>query len=183
MPECTPAHRARVITAHTDWRPSEPARFPGGGRHPARTLTASARASNVARPLLLVIDDEPVVLKLLDRLASRLGYEVVTFSGGVEALQALHRRPADLAMVDLRMPDANGLDLLRQIRSSFPACEVILMTGFAAVDSAVEAIKLGAREYLTKPFDLDRLREVLTEIRTELERRAQVMALESQVAK
>jgi two-component system response regulator HydG len=86
-------------------------------------------------------------------------------------------------MVDLRMPDANGLDLLRQIRSSFPACEVILMTGFAAVDSAVEAIKLGAREYLTKPFNLDRLREVLTEIRTELERRAQVMALESQVAK
>ena len=58
------------------------------------------------------------------------------------------RRPADLAMVDLRMPDVNGLDLLRQIRRGVPGCEVILMTGHAAVDSAVEAIKLGAREYL-----------------------------------
>ena len=61
-------------------------------------------------------------------------------------------------MVDLRMPDVNGLDLLRQIRATVPSCEVILMTGFAAVDSAVEAIKLGARDYLPKPFDFDRLR-------------------------
>ena len=93
------------------------------------------------------------------------------------------RRPADLAMVDLRMPDVNGLDLLRQIRTAVPSCEVILMTGFAAVDSAVEAIKLGAREYMTKPFDVERLRQVLTEIREELERRAQLLALESQVAR
>jgi two-component system response regulator HydG len=144
---------------------------------------SSPRSATAARPLLVVIDDEPPVLKLLERLAVRVGYDVATFTSAVEALQALHRRPADLAMVDLRMPDANGLDLLRQIRTSIPACEVILMTGFASVDSAVEAIKLGAREYLTKPFDLERLREVLTEIRTELERRAQVMALEGQVAK
>src|SRR5213596_80865 len=92
------------------------------------------------------------------------------------------RSPADLAMVDLRMPDVNGLDLLRQIRVSAPSCEVILMTAYAAVDSAVEAIKLGAREYLTKPFDFERLKQVLTDIRMELERRAQVLALESQVA-
>ena len=84
------------------------------------------------------------------------------------------RKPADLAMVDLRMPDVNGLDLLRQIRTTVPGCEVILMTAYAAVDSAVEAIKLGAREYLTKPFDFDRLRQVLVDIRDELERRAQV---------
>src|SRR5207249_4930817 len=102
---------------------------------------------------------------------------------GTEAMQALARRPADLAMVDLRMPDVNGLDLLRQIRTSTPGCEVILMTAYAAVDSAVEAIKLGAREYLTKPFDFERLKQVLTDIRVELERRAQVVALESQVAR
>src|SRR5262245_65801325 len=93
------------------------------------------------------------------------------------------RKPADLAMLDLRMPDVSALELLRQIRPAVPTCEVILMTAHAAVDSAVEAIKLGAREYLTKPFDFDRLRRLLNDIREELERRAQVAALESQVAR
>jgi DNA-binding NtrC family response regulator len=136
-----------------------------------------------ARPLLLVVDDELPVLKVVERLAAKAGFDVVTCASGAEAMRLLMRKPADLAMVDLRMPDVNGLDLLRQIRTSVPGCEVILMTAYAAVDSAVEAIKLGAREYLTKPFDFDRLRQVLGDIRLELERRAQVAALESQVAR
>src|SRR5713226_2929745 len=139
--------------------------------------------SVLMRPLLLVVDDEPPVLKVIERLAGKAGFEVVTCGSGSEAMRALMRKPADLAMVDLRMPDVNGLDLLRQIRAAVPSCEVILMTAYAAVDSAVEAIKLGAREYLIKPFDLDRLRQVLGEIRFELERRAQVAALETQVAR
>jgi len=136
-----------------------------------------------SRPLLLVVDDEVPVLKVVERLAARAGFDVVTCASGADAMRTLMRRPADLAMLDLRMPDVNGLDLLRQIRASVPGCEVILMTAFAAVDSAVEAIKLGAREYLTKPFDFDRLRHVLEQIRMEIERRAQVLALESQVAR
>jgi DNA-binding NtrC family response regulator len=116
-------------------------------------------------------------------VAGKAGFDVVACASGDEALRALRRRPADLAMVDLRMPDVNGLDLLRQIRAEVPSCEVILMTAYAAVDSAVEAIKLGAREYLTKPFDFDRLRRVLAQIREELGRRAQVLALEDQVAR
>jgi len=136
-----------------------------------------------ARPLLLVVDDELPVLRVVERLAAKVGFDVVTCASGSEAMRALARKPADLAMVDLRMPDVNGLDLLRQIRTAVPSCEVILMTAFAAVDSAVEAIKLGAREYLTKPFDFDRLRQVLVDIRLELERRAQVVVLESQVAR
>ena len=135
------------------------------------------------RPLLLVVDDEIPVLKVIERVAARVGYDVVTCTSGAAALKALMCKPADLAMVDLRMPDVNGLDLLRQIRSSVPGCEVMLMTGYAAVDSAVEAIKLGAREYMTKPFDIDRLRQVLIDIRTELERRANVIALEGEVAR
>src|SRR3954462_4474530 len=137
----------------------------------------------VERPLLLVVDDEQPVLRVIERLAAKIGFEVVTCGSGADAMRTLLRRPADRAMVDLRMPDVNGLDLLRQIRSTVPGCEVILMTGYAAVDSAVEAIKLGAREYLTKPFDFDRVKQVLGEIRAELERRAQVLALESQVAR
>jgi DNA-binding NtrC family response regulator len=132
---------------------------------------------------LLVVDDEAPVLRVIERLAAKAGFEVETCGSAAEAMRTLMRRPADLAMVDLRMPDVNGLDLLRQIRTAVPSCEVILMTGFAAVDSAVEAIKLGAREYLTKPFDFDRLKRVLAEIRGELERRAHVFALESQVAR
>ena len=136
-----------------------------------------------ARPLLLVVDDEPPVLKVIERVAAKAGYDVVTCTSGTEALRVLMRKPADLAMVDLRMPDVNGLDLLRQIRTSVPSCEVILMTAYANVDSAVEAIKLGAREYLIKPFDFDRLRQLLTDIREELERRANVIALEGEVAR
>jgi two-component system, NtrC family, response regulator AtoC len=137
----------------------------------------------VGRPLLLVVDDEVPVLKVVERLAVKAGFDVTACASGADAMRTLMRKPADLAMVDLRMPDVNGLDLLRQIRKNVPGCEVILMTAYAAVDSAVEAIKLGAREYLTKPFDFDRLRQVLTDIRLEIERRAQVLALESQVAR
>ena len=140
-------------------------------------------ASRAERPLLLVVDDEIPVLKVIERLAAKVGFDVATCTSGADAMRTLLRRPADLAMVDLRMPDVNGLDLLRQIRTTVPGCEVILMTAYAAVDSAVEAIKLGAREYLTKPFDFERLKQVLDDIRAEIERRAQVVALESQVAR
>jgi two-component system response regulator HydG len=135
------------------------------------------------RPLLLVVDDEAPVLKLIERVAAKIGFDVVTASNGGDGMRALMRRPADLAMVDLRMPDVNGLDLLRRIRETVPGCEVILMTAYAAVDSAVEAIKLGAREYLTKPFDFDRLRQVLGAMRDEIQRREQILALESEVAR
>ncbi|HYM25944.1 MAG TPA: sigma-54 dependent transcriptional regulator, partial [Vicinamibacterales bacterium] len=149
---------------------------------PAPRSMAIVKAAT-ARPSLLVVDDEAPVLRVVERLAAKAGFDVITCGSGSEALSALMRKPADLAMVDLRMPDVNGLDLLRQIRATTPSCEVILMTAYAAVDSAVEAIKLGAREYLTKPFDFDRLKQVLTDIRVEIERRAQVVALESQVAR
>ena len=153
------------------------------GREPSAYTSAVSKTPPSTRPLLLVVDDEQPVLRVVERLAAKAGYDVVTCASGADAMRELMRKPADLAMVDLRMPDVNGLDLLRQIRTSVPSCEVILMTAHAAVDSAVEAIKLGAREYLTKPFDFDRLKVVLVEIREELERRAQVVALESQVAR
>jgi two-component system response regulator HydG len=162
-----------------DWTASAAADSP---QRQAPIFTVVHRPAT-SRPLLLVVDDELPVLKVIDRIAAKIGFDVVTCASGVEAMRVLMRRPADLAMVDLRMPDVNGLDLLKQIRTEVPSCEVILMTAYAAVDSAVEAIKLGAREYLTKPFDFERLRQVLNDIREELDRRAQILALESQVAK
>src|SRR5690349_4264728 len=140
---------------------------PTSVRWAASPNTMAILKTATTRPSLLVVDDEAPVLRVIERLAAKAGYEVITCGSGSEALRALMRKPADLAMVDLRMPDVNGLDLLRQIKATVPGCEVILMTAHAAVDSAVEAIKLGAREYLTKPFDFDRLRELLVSIRVE----------------
>jgi len=166
-------------TTNTDWA-FDPTPFASSSWGVTPMASATPR-SDPSRPLLLVVDDELPVLKVLDRLAARAGFDVVTCASGAEAMRTLMRKPADLAMVDLLMPDVNGLDLLKQIRTAVPSCEVILMTAYAAVDSAVEAIKLGAREYLTKPFDFERLKQVLEDIRMELERSAQVVALESQV--
>jgi len=95
---------------------------------------------------------------------------------------ALLRKPADLAMLDLRMPDVNDWICCGRFDQPYRAARSSDDRA-RRVDSAVEAIKRGAREYLTKPFDFDRLREVLVEIREELERRAQVVELESQVAR
>ncbi|MBI4477082.1 MAG: response regulator, partial [Acidobacteria bacterium] len=128
-------------------------------------------------PVLLVVDDDRNVLDIVGRFARRAGFDVVTCADGREAVHELHRRPADLAMVDLRMPEVNGLDVLRAIRETAPTCEVILMTGFATIDSAVEAIKLGAMDYLSKPIDFDRLGQLLTAVREETERRRSLMAM------
>jgi DNA-binding NtrC family response regulator len=133
-------------------------------------------------PVLLVVDDDRNVLDVVSRFARRAGFDVVTCSDGREAVQELHRRPADLAMVDLRMPEVNGLDVLRAIRETAPTCEVILITGFATIDSAVEAIKLGAMDYLSKPIDFERLGQLLTAVREETERRRSLMAMEGDVA-
>jgi DNA-binding NtrC family response regulator len=132
----------------------------------------SAASEGPRAPALLIVDDEPAVLQVLQRLARPLGFTVVTCPNGRDAIRAMRARPADLALVDLRMPDISGLDVLRQFRQDAPHCDVILMTAYGAVDSAVEAMKLGAREYMSKPFDFDRLRVLLTELRDKITRRA-----------
>jgi DNA-binding NtrC family response regulator len=134
-------------------------------------------------PLLMLVDDDERILDVVARFARRAGFDVVTCAGGQEALEELRRRPADLAMVDLRMPDVNGLDVLRTIRQMVPSCDVILMTGYAGIESAVEAIKLGAIDYLTKPFDFERLARVLDTVREEAERRRSLLAAEGEVAR
>jgi len=134
-------------------------------------------------PLLLLVDDNERILDVVARFARRAGFDVVTCAGGRQALEQLRRQPADLAMVDLRMPDVNGLDVLRAIRETVPGCEVILMTGYAGIDSAIEAIKLGAVDYLTKPFDFERLAHVLETMREKVERRRSLLAAEGEVAR
>jgi two-component system, NtrC family, response regulator HydG len=138
---------------------------------------------NGQKPLLVVIDDEQGILDVVSRFAQRAGYEAVAFSTGREAIAQLQVRRADLVMVDLRMPDLGGLDVLRAIRDIDPRCQAVLMTGYASVETAVEAIKLGATDYLSKPLDFARLEQLLAGVRDDLERRRNLLSIESDVAR
>ena len=135
------------------------------------------------RPLLVVVDDEQGILDVVGRFARRAGFDVVACSGGQEAVAQMQARRADLAMVDLRMPDVGGLDVLRALREIDPQCQTVLMTGYATVDTAVEAIKLGARDYLSKPLDFARLDQLLSDVREETDRRRNVLSLEVDLAR
>ena len=86
-------------------------------------------------------------------------------------------------MVDLRMPDVGGLDVLRAIRETDPHCQAVLMTGYASVDTAVEAIKLGATDYLSKPLDFGRLEQLLASVADEIDKRRSLLLLEGDVAR
>ncbi|HET9467309.1 MAG TPA: sigma-54 dependent transcriptional regulator [Vicinamibacterales bacterium] len=134
-------------------------------------------------PVLLVVDDEPGILRLIERFATKVGFDVATAGSGREALQTLQSAKAAVALVDLRMPDVDGLEVLRRIRAADPDCQVILMTGHASIDTAIEAIKHGAMDYLSKPLDFDRLEVLLTRVHDEIERRGALLAAESHMVK
>jgi DNA-binding NtrC family response regulator len=133
--------------------------------------------------MLIVVDDEQGILDVVSRFARRAGFDVMACSGGREAIALLQTRHADVAMVDLRMPDIGGLDVIRAIREIDPRCQAVLMTGYATVDTAVEAIKLGAMDYLSKPLDFTRLEQLLGAVRDETDRRRSILALDTDVAK
>ena len=135
------------------------------------------------KPRLLIVDDEPGILEVVDRFASRAGYETATCPSGADAIASLQTRRMDLVLVDVRMPDVGGLDVLRAIRDIDPRCQAVLMSGAASVETAVEAIKLGAMDYLSKPLDFERLEQLLAGVRDELERRRSLLAMENDVAR
>lgn len=134
------------------------------------------------RPVLLLVDDEPSILRLVQRFGERAGFSVITFGDGAAAIEALSSASIDVALVDLRMPHVGGIEVLRAIRAKRPACQVVLMTGYATIDSAVEAVKLGALDYLTKPLDWRRLEGLLGEALDETRRRRRLMAVARDLA-
>src|SRR5262245_24295747 len=126
---------------------------------------------SAAAPTLLVVDDEPFVLQTVTEIASQAGFHVVTAASGGAGIRASREQRTDLAMVDLKMPDVGGLEVLRAIHDSDPRCQMILMTGHASVETAVEAIKMGAMDYLSKPLDVRRVEQLLSNVRVEVEKR------------
>jgi DNA-binding NtrC family response regulator len=109
----------------------------------------------VPNPRILVIDDEMIVCESCKRILEEEGYEVDTALSGREALEKMKETPFDIVITDLKMPVIDGMEVLRTIRKEYPEVIVIMITGFSTVETAVEAMKLGAFDYIPKPFTPD----------------------------
>jgi DNA-binding NtrC family response regulator len=120
------------------------------------------------KPHILLIDDEAIALSNLTHVLKREGYDVTACKDGEAGLEALERSDFDLVLTDLKMPGIDGMEVLRQVHATEPDVPVIMITGHATLDSAVEAMKAGAHHYLAKPFRLAEAREV---VRSALEMR------------
>ena len=107
---------------------------------------------------VLVVDDESSTLRSLRRILEKEGYRVATYANPVRALERLEAEPFDVLVSDLRMPQLSGLELLDRVKQTSPAMEVIIITGYASLESAVEATKKGAYQFLAKPFTPDDVR-------------------------
>jgi DNA-binding NtrC family response regulator len=110
---------------------------------------------------LLIVDDEFSIRDSLEHWFRKDGYEVQSAGDGRAAVQALQAAAVDVVLLDVRLPDTDGLRLLEQIRRGYPATIVIMITAFAAVDTAVRALKLGAADYITKPVNPEELSHVV----------------------
>jgi two-component system response regulator PilR (NtrC family) len=117
---------------------------------------------------ILVVDDERSLRELLAIVLRREGYEVLLAEDGHAALAALNRGPLDLLISDIKMPDMSGVEVLRAAKAGDAAIPAIMMTAFASTETAVEAMRLGACDYLVKPFDVDELK---LKVREKLESR------------
>ena len=102
---------------------------------------------------LLVADDERSMRELLELVFKREGHQVTTVSNGREALEAMQKTNFDLLITDVKMPDVGGIELLRSAREQAPEMMVIMMTAYATINSAREAFKLGADDFIQKPFE------------------------------
>ena len=134
----------------------------------------------------LVVDDEPRLRQVLVRLMEGDGFECSQAENGRAALQQLQRETVPLVLTDLRMPEMDGVELLRQIRERHPDVAVVMITAIADVETAVGCLGIGAMDYLTKPFHLDevraRVRQALEKRRLILENRIYQERLEERVA-
>jgi DNA-binding NtrC family response regulator len=113
---------------------------------------------------ILIVDDEENTRIGLTKLLTQDGFEVESAANGSEALDYLDQKKVNLVISDINMPDMNGLTFLRELSRKFPSTSVIMITAYGGVESYLEAMNLGAYEYLHKPVRLDELRSVMKKI-------------------
>ena len=150
------------------------------------TAAPATDGSTVPPRRCLVADDEPRLRQVLCRLMTAEGYECLEAGSGAEALAALADTSVPLVLTDLRMPQMDGLELLRELGQRHPDTAVLMITGIADVDVAVRALGLGATDYITKPFHLEEVRvrvaQAVEKQRLRLENREHSVRLEERVA-
>jgi DNA-binding NtrC family response regulator len=110
---------------------------------------------------ILVVDDEPNICQVLSAVLRKDGHEVEVSRDGEEALALLERTPVDLLITDVIMNNVSGVELLQRVQAASPQTPVVMMTAYGTIKSAVDAIKLGAFDYLAKPFDMDQMKSVV----------------------
>ncbi|MGA9116667.1 MAG: response regulator [Bacteroidota bacterium] len=103
---------------------------------------------------ILVVDDEEALRMVLGSELQSEGYEVGLAAAGDEAITELHKKQYDLILLDIKMPGMNGFDVLKHVKENYPATKVIMLTGFADLKNAIESKKLGAEDFVSKPYDL-----------------------------
>jgi DNA-binding NtrC family response regulator len=103
---------------------------------------------------MMLVDDEERFLSTTQKLLSKKGYDVLTASSGAEALEKLRLHKIHVVVLDVKMPGMDGIETLKAIKRSYPLVEVIMLTGHATVESAVDGLKTGATDYLMKPTDV-----------------------------
>ena len=106
---------------------------------------------------LLLVDDEERFLSSTIKLLTKKGYDAITAASGAEAIEKLRRHTVHVVILDVKMPGMDGLDTLIEIKRLYPMVEVIMLTGHATVESAVDGLKSGAMDYLMKPTDIEEL--------------------------
>jgi two-component system, NtrC family, response regulator PilR len=132
---------------------------------------------------LLIADDERSMRELLDLVFRREGHQVTVVSNGREALEAMQRGSYELLITDVKMPDMGGIELLRAVREQSAETMVIMMTAFATINSAREAFKLGADDFIQKPFDVDEFKLVVRKALEKLDLRQENALLKRELQK
>jgi len=117
---------------------------------------------------ILVVDDEPELCNLFSKIMTEMGYEVSTAVGDWQGLAKIRENPPDILFLDIKMPQMDGLECLRRIKKIKRKFVVVVMTGYGDIESAREAMRLGADEFISKPFDLDDLKRLVNELVGEL---------------
>lgn len=110
---------------------------------------------------VLIVDDEAGMRHSLQRLLQPVGYEVYTARSGSEALEMVKEMPFDVAVLDIQMPGLSGIDAFRRLREIDPKLPVILITAYSTSETAMQAIQVGAYDYILKPFDVATFKEVI----------------------
>jgi DNA-binding NtrC family response regulator len=120
--------------------------------------------TNPVKARVLVVDDEADLRMLLEHAVAKAGYEVVTASDGEEAISLLVKRKFDIVLLDIQMPNTNGIEVLKYIQKNTPTTKTIMLTGYADLKHAMEAREFGAQDFISKPYKVEEILYTITRL-------------------